>query len=388
METLLPPPPVESAPPPTRDSSARAALVGGAVGAGIGLVLIGLASQLPRGLVDATLTGFPSGWALLLAVVIGLFAVVLVHELGHLIGGRIQQFRFQMLVVGPLAIERDATTDRVSIKFNRSLELAGGVAGCFPIGEHDLVRRMIWMVLGGPIASVAFGGLAIIAALLLPQGWWTAVLSLLGAISLMLGTATLIPMRNGSFVTDGKRFLQLWRGGAEARRDAAQLTLLVQDRAGLPVESQSVALLAQTLDPVDGSMQELFGRMQAYLWLVTQQRGPEALAQLRRAVELSRGRPFHLEVSLVYEHAFAVAFFENNAALASAMLTAFKSREQFVTESERLRTAAAIALAQKDRTLAAEMIERSTALIESSAARASGASQWSLARLRQMQQHL
>lgn len=385
---LLPPPPRNAAPPPAPDSAVRAALVGGAVGAGIGLAFIVAASQLPRGFIDATLTELPSGWVQLPAGIVSLFVIVLVHELGHLIGGRIQQFRFQMLVVGPLAVERDATTDRVSLKFNRNLELAGGVAGCFPVGEHDLVRRMIWMVLGGPIASVVFCGMSIAAAFVLPQGWWTSPLTLLGAVSLLLGAATLIPMRNGSFVTDGKRYLQLRRGGAEARRDAAQLTLMVQDRAGLPVESQSPTLLAQTLDPADGSMQEMFGRLQAYLWLVTQDRPAEAIVQLSRAVDLSRGRPFHVEVALIYEHAFAVAFFENNAELARDLLMPFKAREQFVTESERLRTTAAVALAANDRTLATEQIQKSQALIESSAARASGASQWSLARLRELQQHL
>ncbi len=388
MKALLPLPPDNAPPPPAAASSVRAGLVGGAVGAGIGLAFIGGASQLPSGLIDRALTELPSGWLLLPLALFGLFTVVLVHELGHLLGGRLQQFRFQMLVVGPLAIERDLTTDRVAIKRNRNLELAGGVAACFPVGEHDLVRRMRWMVMGGPMASVAFFLFAMAIAALVPSAPWRSVLLLLGVISLLLGVATLIPMRNGSFVTDGKRYLQLRRGGAEARRDAAQLTLMVQDRAGLPVHAQSPALLAQVLEPVDASMQELFGRLQAYLWLVTQERVPEALLQLTRAVELSRGRPFHLDVSLVYEHAFAVAFFENNAVLAREMLSPFTSREPFVPESERLRTWAAIALAEHNGSLAATHVEKSRALIESSAARASGASQWSLARLREMQQRL
>ncbi len=159
------------------------------------------------------------------------------HELGHLIGGFSQGFRSILLVVGPLRLEREQQRDSLRLSLNRDLELAGGVAACMPTTDHDLVRRMSVMVGAGPATSLLLGALAIIAVVTLPLSWWSIAVTLFGVSSLIIGLVTAIPMNNGSFMSDGQRFVQLRANGPAARRDVALLTLTMQDQIGVPIGS-------------------------------------------------------------------------------------------------------------------------------------------------------
>jgi hypothetical protein len=143
------------------------------------------------------------------------------HELGHLIGGFSQGFRSILLVVGPLRLEREQQRDSLRLSLNHDLELAGGVAACMPTTDHDLVRRMSVMVGAGPATSLLLGALAIIAVVTLPLSWWSIAVTLFGVSSLIIGLVTAIPMNNGSFMSDGQRFVQLRANGPAARRDVA-----------------------------------------------------------------------------------------------------------------------------------------------------------------------
>ena len=63
---------------------------------------------------------------LLFIAIGGMFSVILTHELGHLVGGRLVGFQIRLLVVGPLKIDR--IDQRLRISLNRSHAHAGGVA--------------------------------------------------------------------------------------------------------------------------------------------------------------------------------------------------------------------------------------------------------------------
>jgi len=54
--------------------------------------------------------------------------VVAINELGHLITGLLQGFRFQMYVVRPLGIKRDERSERIVGYINKDLNLIGGLA--------------------------------------------------------------------------------------------------------------------------------------------------------------------------------------------------------------------------------------------------------------------
>ena len=79
--------------------------------------------------------------------------VLLAHECGHLLAGRLVGFRFQFLALGPLLVSR-SEAGRVRVGLNREPALFGGAALALPTDDRDLVRRYTWFVAGGPILSV------------------------------------------------------------------------------------------------------------------------------------------------------------------------------------------------------------------------------------------
>lgn len=113
------------------------------------------------GLLPATSAALSSpGVALAFVGLMLLIPVVLVvHEGGHLLGGRFVRFRFHLFVVGPLMVVR--TAEGIRARLNTNLSLYGGLAASVPTAFHDLNRRMAVMVAGGPAASLMSGAVAI-----------------------------------------------------------------------------------------------------------------------------------------------------------------------------------------------------------------------------------
>lgn len=62
---------------------------------------------------------------LILTFIVGYFIAGIVHELGHVIVGLIQGFRFYMLVVGPIGIVKDLM---VKLGFTLKREFLSGEA--------------------------------------------------------------------------------------------------------------------------------------------------------------------------------------------------------------------------------------------------------------------
>jgi len=93
----------------------------------------------------------------------------------------------------------------------------GGVAASMPGGTITGLReKLLKMVAGGPVASLAGGLFLLPASRLWPEGPHAAVaLFTFALMSVFLGIATSLPISNFGLVNDGLRIAQLWR------RDAA-----------------------------------------------------------------------------------------------------------------------------------------------------------------------
>jgi hypothetical protein len=142
---------------------------------------------------------------LILTFIVGYFIAGIVHELGHVIVGLIQGFRFYMLVVGPIGIVKDLN-GKVRIYFEKRVSFWGGVGGTVPQKEESQVLdKFSKILLGGPIFSIIFG------AILLPLGvlWENIYLVMLGAMPIGMGIVSLIPMRAGAFYSDGGRWFRI-----------------------------------------------------------------------------------------------------------------------------------------------------------------------------------
>jgi len=373
---------------PVRKSAARSfaagALAGGLIGAGVAGVSIGSTFSVIGPMADAA----PSAPVAIALAIVGMWLGIFMPELGHVLAGLARGFEFAFLVVGPLRIERTEYDQRLRLALNRNLELAGGIAGCMPRTDEDMIRRMQWFVLGGPLGSVVFAALCLVPALLAPIAWWSGTLAITGLVSLVLGAVTLLPVKHGSFVNDGLRLLQLRRGGPDAARLVAQITMLVQDRMGRPLSSMEPALLQQMLEPVDGSMHELSARATAWSWLLTKARPEEARAHLERAAALATGLPFHLDAIMAHERAFHAAFVDGDAELARTFLAPHAAVQARVPEEDRARVEAAMAAAEGRIDEARVQIARARSRIAGVAGRKTGSMQWSLDCLDQIEQRL
>lgn len=192
-------------------------LVVGGAGVIVGQQLRGRGVEVPVGLESLPL------------VALTLWLAVVWHELGHVAGGWLAGFRLQLFAVGPLRFERRGPRYRWS--FNRSLGLWGGFAATSPdpasLPAGDALRRkMLLVVAGGPVASLAGGllGLPLWVGDPLPPHLAFGVL-IFAVTSIVVGVCTLVPVDIGSFVNDGRRLLDLGRNSAPGRRWLANVAL-------------------------------------------------------------------------------------------------------------------------------------------------------------------
>ncbi|MTB51417.1 site-2 protease family protein [Lewinella sp. W8] len=200
-------------------------LVGAFFGYAMAKLFLGDASDL-----------FPKQFGLffILLLPLSFLFVVGVHELGHVLFGRWQNFEFFGLTVGPFSWRPDENGN-VRFAWNTSLNLAGGVAVMLPNGGEQLSQRFTWFAAGGPLSSLLLALLLYVLSSLLPAGSFLAFmaggLSLLSAVIFL---ATILPFRAGGFASDGMRILTFWRGGKVARADIAGLQTIAHIRTGKP----------------------------------------------------------------------------------------------------------------------------------------------------------
>ncbi|KNY25841.1 M50 family metallopeptidase [Pseudobacteroides cellulosolvens] len=147
-----------------------------------------------------------------------------IHELGHVIVGLINGWRFYLLVIGPLGIKSDENNN-IKFYLEKQIVMWGGV-GCTAPYESNNDNIKIWskVLLGGPVASIVMG------VIFLPLGIITGstVLLLLGAMPLGMGVICILPLplKTGILYTDGGRWRRLHKGGQEKDEEIALFKLI------------------------------------------------------------------------------------------------------------------------------------------------------------------
>ncbi len=335
--------------------------VGGAAG-----VLI--ARSVERGLPRLDLDGGEKALLVLLLLVI-LLAVIAVHEVGHLLGGRIAGFRALLLVVGPLRVERSEVGTRVGL--NRSLGLAGGLAVSAPRDTRDLRRRTLLLVAGGPAASLLAGAAAYAARAALGLGALPAGAgagTTLGSVGLLafavfsaaIGVAALIPGRTSGFYTDGARILRLLRGGPDTEREVAILALTGLSMGGRRPREWDPALVERASALPDDTPFGVAGRMMAHSAALD--RGDVAVARryLEEALELREALPPAMRPGILLQGAYFAAAHDGDAARARALL-ADSGGGLLIPAHQRLLAEAAVVLAEGDAARAVELLDGAAA---------------------------
>ncbi|MBV1756458.1 MAG: M50 family metallopeptidase [Dethiosulfatibacter sp.] len=129
----------------------------------------------------------------------------MVHELGHILVGLKEGFKFYIFIAGPFGLKRNEN-DKIVFYIEKDISLWGGLGATVPrYDNEDNYRKFGHILLGGPIASIFFGAIALSLAIITSN----KLFLLFGVMSLSMGVVSLIPLRNGAFYTDGGRWLRM-----------------------------------------------------------------------------------------------------------------------------------------------------------------------------------
>lgn len=189
---------------------------------------------------DTTVDSIASKWGpLIIPAVLPflLFAVVVVHEIGHLVCGLCVGFRLMSIRFGPLRI---SPPFRVSVKFEPKTG-ASGFVSMIPGKSENLRSRAVVFILGGPVANLLAG----FFILFLKVGG--PLVSVFATLSISIGAANLVPFRRLSLISDGKRLLMLIKNAGQGERLLAILQLAAELRNGIEPESLSPDFIAKAI---------------------------------------------------------------------------------------------------------------------------------------------
>lgn len=168
------------------------------------------------------------GIAFLPAIVL----IIAAHEAGHALAGISQNFDFRMFVVGPFMWDKEQ--DGWKFKWNKYVNVAGGMVICLPRGTEDLKKRFLVYGAGGPLTSLLLTVVGYLLHIALPPGSYIGYFFLLIALlSFLIFVVTIIPLHVGGFTTDGGRIFNLLRGGERAQFEMLMIKLITQSSAGV-----------------------------------------------------------------------------------------------------------------------------------------------------------
>jgi len=199
--------------------------------------------------------GLVALWALVLAPLLLGFAILVIHELGHVIAGLCMAFRFVSVRVWSLRINSGF---RFRLADNRGSEYAAGLARMLPIGSRAFKTRVIVMTLGGPVANLLTSLMIAPYVGAIPLAGWFMVWS--GFV----GIFNLVPFSRGNILSDGKRILMLFSRKIANKRRLALMKIAADRAKGRAPAEIDPALISAAIAISDRSAATLVAHWFAY----------------------------------------------------------------------------------------------------------------------------
>jgi hypothetical protein len=186
---------------------------------------------------------------------LAILAVIVVHELGHLVAGWSAGLKFVIIRFGPIEITSPL---RISFQPGR-IRGASGWTSMFPATTKRVRDRLLVLLVGGPLANL----LSSMALICLVQNR-SAFLDWFAFLSMVIGLANLVPFQRLNLVSDGKRILMLLRGDGQGERWMAILQLAGELRNGAMAEDLNPELLVMATAIRDDSPDTVIAHLIAY----------------------------------------------------------------------------------------------------------------------------
>jgi hypothetical protein len=284
------------------------------------------------------------------AMVLILLGTSAVHEIGHLMGGKLAKFRFHLLIIGPFKMMR--RKERLHLSWSRGA-FFNGLAASLPEDDRQLRWRMLLFAVGGPLASLllALLGTAVFfnyrrdIDFLLDNAWLVEGAALTAIISFIFFLTAMKPGQyNNGMPADGGRIITLLQGNETADRWCALVLLNGADVLGQRPREWDAALVQKVLAITDGSYDTLSAKMLGYQWALDNGRIEDAAQLLDEALETwaawvsgGRGR-------LALEKAYFIARHRHNALEARQWFD--QVRRSRISQPLQQRAEAAILLAE------------------------------------------
>jgi len=309
-----------------------------------------------RALPDISDEAAPDLPLVIAVALLSVFGAIALHELGHVLGMLAANFRVLLYVVGPLKISREG--DRLRLRLNRDLALAGGVAAGLPKDlraaddDRALTRRYALVVAAGPAMSLALallGGLGAAATAGTPNAFAPGIFALVNAAIFLV---TAIPAKTSGFDTDGAQLLDLLRGGHRAERKRLATLITTFSVNGQRPRDWDPALMERWLALRDGRRDDVLPTFYGYYHALDRGEIERAGEFLDRALELREGMPGPFRPAVLLEAAYFTARYRQEAAGARALLD--QARGGTVEAHSRLRAEAAVLWAEGRRDEAAD----------------------------------
>jgi hypothetical protein len=159
-----------------------------------------------------------------------LYVTVAVHEMGHLLAGRIVGMRPGAIVIGGIVVFKSG--QRWLFRFNYRRMFSGGLAKVLPQKGDFRPALFGWMIAGGPVASLTFTVLCGFVAIRYGRGVWGWNDTLFW-VALLTAVAPLVPVSSGLNKSDGARLWILMRRPEQARPWMALWALQTEETRGV-----------------------------------------------------------------------------------------------------------------------------------------------------------
>jgi hypothetical protein len=212
-----------------------------------------------------------------------LYFAIAIHELGHLIVGKLVGMAPGGLAIGGFVMVKSG--DHWNVRFDYRRIFGGGMAKPLPVNGEFRIGRYAWMVAGGPVASLlltaAFG---IAYALRGDGGEW------IGCFLLVSGFVTvisLLPFSAGVNRTDGARLWLLLTQPERSRAWMAVVMVQAEDARGVRPREWDGDLVARMLAGSPSDPEQPWRQLLAFYRCMDQGDDETALEHLEKALAAS-----------------------------------------------------------------------------------------------------
>jgi hypothetical protein len=278
----------------------------------------------------------PGYWAALIPVLAALSSGF-THEMGHLVAGWFAGFRLKQIKIGALPLGRHA---RCGEPYCSDVLTVGVVVFEPRVSDQDeaTLRRRLWfLMLGGPLASILLAGGLETALYFIQPGFVVAFsLHVAAVFSALLAIAASLPdvNRRGNF-SDGARLLMLLRKDAKAERWLSNIRCQMALNQGRHPRDWDQASVARAAAVADDSRDAYVARWLAYLWAAERQDITCATKYLEGALEVLSYATPKLRDHLFLEAAVFQAWFRDNAS--KALFWVYRIRNNKLTRLQKQR---------------------------------------------------